>query len=349
MILFALSASPAAAQPPSAGQSKWEVEVHGGGAFGGAGHDGSGQLPPAGETFTTLVGRPSRRVSSWYFGDGVELLNGVNSVLPTTARMTAIDPALDAAAIEQSSGGLLGVRVTRVLNSRFSVDVTVDYGLARYDLNDEAVSTIEAARGGFSAAWNGLLSTGPFPNSVVTSEATIGRRGVRQVITTGALTIRLPRQGRLDPYVTAGGGVASSVGDGPGATLNGTYRFLLIGAASYEDRDAVTVRVEAPDHVFAGVLGAGFRYAVSSRWGLRVDFRDYLIPNRTETFVSATPSTTRGTPPLALASFSTPSMQFSTAPPPSTYSGPAIADFRTFEASGIQNRLNLAAGVYWRF
>lgn len=75
VVLVSGSAGSALAQ--TAGDRKWEIEVSGGGAF---------SMRPVrwtalaasiepGAPFTTVVDEPSRRVRSWFFGDGAALLN----------------------------------------------------------------------------------------------------------------------------------------------------------------------------------------------------------------------------------------------------------------------------------
>src|SRR5213593_4752238 len=85
-LLVACLTAPAMAQTKP---DKWEVEVHGGGAQAINSTDGTGALPGPGATFTTFFGFPSRRESSWYFGDGTVLLNQVSAVLGVGPRITA--------------------------------------------------------------------------------------------------------------------------------------------------------------------------------------------------------------------------------------------------------------------
>ena len=60
-------------------REKWEVEFHGGGMLVNNPTGGTASLPDPGPAFITELGRPSRRESSWYFGDGALLLNQVNT------------------------------------------------------------------------------------------------------------------------------------------------------------------------------------------------------------------------------------------------------------------------------
>src|ERR687898_516102 len=69
------SAHAFAQQSPASEERTWEIEVHAGGIRVGKPTDATMAMPPAGEPFTTANGRPSRYVSSWYFGDGAALRN----------------------------------------------------------------------------------------------------------------------------------------------------------------------------------------------------------------------------------------------------------------------------------
>ena len=90
--LASAAASPAAAQ--TAGSGKWEIEFHGGGMLPTNPTGGTVSLPGPGEVFTSLSNVPaigpavhaSRRQSSWYFGDGAILFNGLADTLVATGQ-----------------------------------------------------------------------------------------------------------------------------------------------------------------------------------------------------------------------------------------------------------------------
>ena len=90
--LASAAASPAAAQ--TAGSGKWEIEFHGGGLLPTNPTGGTVSLPGPGEVFTSPSNVPaigpavhsSRRQSSWYFGDGAILFNGLAETLVATGQ-----------------------------------------------------------------------------------------------------------------------------------------------------------------------------------------------------------------------------------------------------------------------
>src|SRR5262245_1693177 len=89
-----LVAVPAAGQtnaPASSGRGVWEVDVHIGDPSTPQPTGGVSALPDPGAPFTTTSGRPSRRVSTWYVGDGALLLNDVLRALGSGAQITSLD------------------------------------------------------------------------------------------------------------------------------------------------------------------------------------------------------------------------------------------------------------------
>jgi hypothetical protein len=351
--LLVAVAAPAAAQ----NSPKWEIEFHAGGLLSNNPGDGTSSLPPAGAPFATQGGRPSRRVSTWYFGDGASLLNDIMAAFPSrpSQRITPLDAVINAPLATREDGFAFGFRVSRSINSRFTAEATVDYSPARFELTRETERGVEATRGTFESTFNGLLATAPISGQTVTSTSTFDNGSGGQLFTTGTLNVALKTSGSVIPYVTGGAGVISNLGDQPGATLEGHYRFQLVGTFPMSETDLVRLRVSVPDKVFVGVVGAGAKYVASPRWGMRVDGRVYLGSGKVETVVDATPSVS-STPPiatLALSSASTPAIQFSNNPrgtgPQSNLTGEPVAGFTTFEGSGLRTQFTLTAGLFLRF
>jgi hypothetical protein len=366
-----LTAGVALAQS-TAPAGRWEVEFHGGGGFERTTGEGSGALPSAGAPFTTVVGSPSRRASTWHFGDGALLLNQINSSFTATflsGRITPLDPVLQSAAARRGSGSSLGFRVGVAITRRFGAEFTLDAAQGRVAFSDDALAGIEATRASFLTALNsstGLLASGGgivFINPRLTSVATIDDERGRQIFSTGALTINLAERGRVIPYATIGAGMIRNVGDLPRAALVGTYQFDSLGAATgyfaaNETSDATLRVVTARQHPFVTVLGGGVRIWGSNRWGIRADVRAYISRNRLDVLVDASPRvvTLQATtsPPLGvIASNTTPGIQFTNAPAffgiESTLSGPDVNGFRTFTSSGMALHTSVSAGYFVRF
>lgn len=353
LVLF--GTSPSWAQTSGGGSNaarKWEVEVHGGTELVTNPRGGTGALPPTSTPFRTIgLGRSSRRVSSWYFGDGAVLLNDVNAVFRAAQSITPLDPVLQSASTERGSGGNVGFRLARRLSERFEAELNVDYGFAQLSFTDAALSGIESSRTSFTAAFSRLVATGAFTGPLVTSVSTIDEGNARQVQTTGAVVVNLRRGHSLVPYVTAGAGVLSNVGNGPNATLVGNYRFSFQSLFPLNETDTVTLRIVRDGNAFVGLFGGGIKYAPSgSRWGVRLDVRANLSRVTTRTTIDANPSVVTATPGFALASNTEPSIQFSSSTLiPSSLSGAPIAGFTTFAGSGMVTSTNVTAGLLFRF
>lgn len=351
--LLVVGAAPAAAQS----SPKWEIEFHSGGFVPNNPTDGTSALPSAGVSFTTIAGRPSRRVSSWFFGDGAKLLNEVAAAFPSgpSQRITPLDTVINAPLATRDSGFAFGFRVGRAINSRFTAEATVDYSPAKLELNREVERGVETTRGSFESTFTAMLTTAPITSRTITSRSDFDEGSGGQLFTTGTLNVALKTSGNVIPYLTGGAGILSNLGDRPEVTVEGNYRFQFLGAFPMNETDRVRFRVSLPDNVFVGVVGAGAKYVASPRWGMRVDGRVYLGSDKMETMVDATPtvSTTAPVAPAPLASNSTPGIQFSNNPPgtgpQSNLTGDAVSDFKAFEGNGLKSHFTLTAGLFWRF
>ena len=293
-----MAAAPVAAQSGATSGPrtlKWSIEVHGGANAPTNPSGGTSALPPPGVTFSTLVGRDSRRVPSWYFGDGALLLNQIAQSLFTSARITPLDdfaPMLLVCLNRTSrTGASVGARLTRTLSPRFSVELAVDYHAAPLRLRDDATSAVEPTRASFVTAWNAILATGPFFTPLVTSKMTpSGGRG-GQYVTTGVLNVALMTGRRTTPYASVGAGMISARSSAqPRVDLIGNYQFQILGVVPINETDSIHIRADTRAHTAAAVIGGGVEFAAAPRWGIRVDARDLLSGNRTSTRLDAAPS-----------------------------------------------------------
>ena len=338
----------------------WEIEVHGGGAWFGTPSKATTALPPPGDPFVTVTGRPSRIVSSWYFGDGTALFNewaAAFTIVPRLQRLTSLDPVLTQSATKFSNNGSVGLRVGRRLTPRLTAEVSADYRPSRLELSQTALDGIEASRASFENGWkeelgSGLANSG-FVNAVVSSTSEIDNGSGGQIVTVGALTVRLRHDGPLVPYATGGLGAAFNNGRAPNVTLKGHYTMSpsFNPLAMFDESDTVVVQFARPNRALVGMFGGGFTYDVSRRHGVRVDFRVQMSPNQLDTLVSASPFVKTGTPAASTSSATTPTVVFSNRGPsfPETLSGPAITAFRTHQGSGVQFETALTVGYFLRF
>jgi hypothetical protein len=337
------------ADPASAADQNWEVEVHGGYVLSSKPSSGTGALPGTNSASASTV-------PSWYFGDGALVLNQALTSIRLSPSIVALDSVLKSPFVERRPGGSVGIRIGRVLTPRFTAEFTLDEGFGALAVTPTSQKAIEATRASFVTAWSPVLSSPSRGSATVTSLATIGDREGRQRFATGALLINLTSGGRLKPYAAFGAGVIAGADGAPAAQLVGSYQFGLalppgspVPGPMFHETDTVTVR-SSVDNAFTGVLGGGFKYALSEHWGVRADVRDYISRNRVDTVLTATPTSEMSPGSGVLIIFSTPPLRFSASPTtPSTLGGTPVAAFTTFYGTGIRNQVKGAAGLFWRF
>lgn len=347
-----------AAPPPSPGPSKWEFEVHAGGAFGNQPTGGTAiGTFPVGESFSSpFTGAQSRYASTWSFGDGARLLNQIAGgffTIPTSIRIQTLDPVLTRAGIARKRGLNFGGRVSRRLTSRLTAEFNVDSVARTVNLTDATLKGVEATRATFGPVWTAIIGTGGplfVDGSTSSTSAFSDGTRMRETALTAAVNVELWRRARLVPYLTAGGGVLLRSGDLPTATLTGNYQFRFLNIAPLNESDVVKVHFASKDTAPVGVFGGGVKYALSGRQGLRVDLRVHVSRNSVDTLVDAQPNRVAGTPPFSIPSATVPTLVFSNTPSTrSSLSGPAIADLKTFTGSGTDLQSSLTVGYFVRF
>jgi len=329
-------------------ERRWEIEGYGGLAAQTAGA-GSQTLPPAGAPIVTSNPIfPSRETSSWFFGDGAALLNGVNAEFGAPGRITPLDSILSALPGTHAAG--IGFRLRRRLDDRLSAEVSVDTTTSSGAGSERLTAAVDAARSSFKAAFGDLLGTGPFSGVAIDATGASHSGFQRDTAITAAINARITTWGSVAPYVTVGGGVLVPRGTLPSATLEGHYRFSILGQVPIEETDRISMRYTRGT-AWAAVFGGGVRREFSSRWGLRVDARLLVGPDPTRAIIDAHPSIAHGTPSGFVESFTNPAIQFSNDPSTgrvSSLSGAALDGFQTFKG-GTQTKTMLTVGVFRRF
>lgn len=356
---LALCAALSAPAAVSAQVGPWEVEVHGGSVITPKIPSGSSSLPPPGATFAPLPGFQSRRVSSWFVGDGAQLLNGVASAINTitgvtTPRITPLDAVANNPLADRTGGVNIGFRVGRRITRRLVAEFNVDYASAPFEERPDVRSGLTATSASFGPTFSSLLF--PFfvgANPSATSSLQIGDGG-SEITASGTVRFELLTRGRFTPYVTGGAGVTQLKGAGPTATVDGGYSFLLFGIFPFDEHDTVVLTQTFDELAFIAVLGGGVNIAINARSGIRADARVHVGSTTDRVEMDATPRVTVATPFFQLASTTTPSVSFSSFPqpgpaPPSSLSGPAVSDYATFANSGARSQFLWSVGYYFRF
>jgi hypothetical protein len=282
---------------------------------------------------------------------------------PFPGRIVALDAVLGKSLGQARRGGSIGVRVGRTLTPRLSVELSVDYNLARLRVAQATSDAIGATAASFISAFSGLITSnaGRTLTSVTSTAALEGGRA-HHLLTSGALIINLRTPGRVTPYATLGASVISVHGRLPRTVLTGNYQFSNnASGAVFNETDNVTVRDTRTTHSFAGMVGGGVKYHVSPRWGIRLDARVSLSKNTGSTALDATPNVALGQLPAGRVTLNAdPTIQFGNSPnpvtglgvtavTPSSLSGPALTGVRTWSGSGGSSHSTFAAGIFWQF
>lgn len=333
----------------AAGGSRWEVEGYGGASVGRQPGGGSSAVPSAGPPLLTSTPVfPSRRTSSWLFGDGAALLNGVNQEFGVPSRITPLDTAF--ARLTGGAGAAFGVRVRRSLTTRVSVELGVDAMVGSSPGTGDLRAVVDATRDSFKTAFADLLATGPFASIKVDATSAVRSAITREVAVTGAVNLRVGPGHAWAPYATLGGGVMAG-GGLPSATLDARYHFVILDQVPIDETDHVTLRYTR-GAALVGVLGGGLRRELNAQWGINVDARVLLGPDSTRVLLDASPTSVRGTPAGFIESFTNPAIQFSNDPATgreSTLSGSPLRGFAAFTGKGLQTRVLLTLAFFRRF
>ncbi len=325
-------------QPKASSDSgpKWEIEFHGG--LSKSSESGGWSLPPDGVSYSLAgsgaQGYTSIRVSSWYYGDGAELV-GSKSSLESIMTRKVVD----------TESRMIGFRASRALTNWFSAEFSFDRG-SRLKISDGALKAIESARADFKKAWQRLDVPGNTPSSSVSA---IHAYGGSQTFLTGSAILSWPK-GRVRPYAVVGGGVLSTGGGTLDATLSGSY-----GGPTALETDTVRLTFsQGNSRAFAAVVGAGVKVYLNKHFGLRLDGRGYFYKNPVTTLLDVSHTNTPNAAWVVKATggSTVPYLQLLTGPGISSYStlsGPAISGMKTYFVSGYQRLVPVSIGFFWRF
>jgi hypothetical protein len=351
-VFLALSPAAASAQTAAA-PPRVELEVYGGlSRFLDAGVT-TVTPPAAGAPIGTSSPMfPSRRVSTWWFGDGAELLNAAAAELGLTARLTPLDTTIGTIGRGAESRGAFGGRLRMRTAPRVWIEAGVDVTATSADVADSVQAAAETARASFVSTFSELLASGPFANRSVTATAATEGGAWRDVTSSLAANIELAPAAGLTPHLTLGGAWVWRTGTAASLRLTGRYaaRILTPTGPPIDETDAVVIRSDAG----AGpglVVGAGVSRA-AGRVSLRLDAR-LIAANRTiSANVDASPSVASGTPADFIESFTNPSIQFSnnaTTGRRSTLSGDPFDALAMARSTRLQVRALITVGAALRF
>jgi hypothetical protein len=350
MSVFGVAAGDAVAQPTG-----WVFEVHAGSMPDMApGKVILQQLPPPGPGFTTPDGNVSRRVASWYFGDGSTLANSVADKLGGIPHIAPLDSVLTTSALTRTSGGVTGFRIGHTITRRVLVLLSYDQTQTRVVLTPSAQATIAATNASYKPYWDAWL-VGPQVGNISTSSAVTfaGSEGTQRMISVAA-EIRILTIRGWTPYVALGGGVSLPLpAVDATVTLLGHYEATLVrpgavnNGAQVSETDQVQVRYELEPNGI-GIFGAGVERSLARHLGVRAEVRSFLSANMIRTRIDTRPISGPMAPPFVnFRGGVNPDLQVSTTASPTSLSLLGVDHFDSFRAKG--NLPTFIAGVFLRF
>lgn len=329
---------------------KWEIEGYAGVLAGQPASAGSVHMPPPGPPIVTSSPTfPARATSSWLFGDGAKLLNGVLEEFGRTPRVAPLDPLFGP--MPSSHPAALGLRVRRRLNPRVALEVSVD-GFSGSSIHTEEISeAIGASFDSLGSALTDLFASGPFSASRVVAAEGLVHAPYEETAITVAVNHDGGRLGPMQPYLTFGGGIVIPDDEhAAGGSIAARYTTAILGEVPIDETDNVRVEFTRPKS-FVAVIGGGLRHDFSRPWSFRVDARMLVGPDTTRVTLDATPLVARGAPAGFIESFTNPAIQFSNDPATgrvSSLSGPVLSGVEVFKGGVLMHAI-VSASIAWRF
>jgi len=342
----------------TAGQSqpgRWTLEVYGGGASPSISTSGTPLTTfPVGQDFTTDAGRPSRLQASWFFGDGAKMLNDALTEFAQIrgtafTHIVPLDQAVTTSGLTRSSGAVFGARLGRSVSRRLAVEIGVERSQTPLGFTQGFGDALERSRESFEAAFGDLLDSAPVNGVDVSATLKTSEAGGSETRVTAGLTFTLVRSGKVSAYAMAGGGLAMTGGDGPEASLVGSYAFRYFGSIPMSERDRVVIEVDQPSSVAMGVVGGGITYDVTPTTGVRLDVRLSFSANDASLVLRGSPDITSQPIEDVLSSITTPGLQFSTRSGTPSSLGAEPVTLTTFAGSGRNRHVSFTIGLFKRF
>lgn len=329
-----LPISTGAARGLTKAPAAWEFEVHGGRTTFGGGLDGTASLPSTGALSQGIIS-----ASTLYAGSGASLFNGngVGTIVP-------LDSVLTAGAVRRVPDALVGARLYRRIKGRLGLEFGGDYSLAPYGLQPSAVAAIEAARSSYQQALSSALGRAGVGSEVSSVSTVVDRPSAQQLIATASVLYHLPGTTRIEPYVSAGGGVAVNYGTLPSVTLTGISRLGTTAQVTYTDSVSVHFSENSHSPIYQGA--AGFKLRLTRHLGLRGDARLQLLGSSTKTTVDLQPGLALRSAGGSFPQLSTGTLRYGVAGP---LTGNTIVGATTFLGSGFEQRVAITGGLYLRF
>lgn len=325
-------------------QDRWTIHFHGGASVVPDPGSGRTALPAPAPTVSTIPGVPTRAVPSWFFGDGLTLMNQVNAQLQPSLVASGLDPLLARSALSGGVAPAFGVRVTRSLTTRLSIEGAVSLQTGGITMSDEVRAITDGALTSFRAFWQ----TARQP-TIVEAQAQYDDESGRQLTSTAALRLHLVGSQGRSLFAIAGGGVRSTFGHESTMTLEGVYS-IRSGLLEFTEVDNVTLSFDVDRHVPVGLLGIGWEQPVSARAGFSLEVRAHIGRSGVSTRVSTAPERNElpsGVTVVVLGR--DPTIYVSNTRFADSSLTTNLTNFRTYEDRGVQAQTAITGGLFFRF
>ena len=344
LIAVFFSMTPAAhAQGP-----RWTIQFHGGASINPDAGSGRVTLPPPSTPVMPIpFASATRPVPSWFFGDGVTLMNQVNGRVRPNQTAAGIDRLLSGSGLSSGVRPALGMRVTRTLTPRFALEGAVSLQPGGDAFDDDVRGIVDMSLVSFRAFWQPLPGFGGAATSVVEANADYDDEAGRQLISTAAVRLHLAGSQGRSLHAIGGGGVRSTFGHRAEIRLEGTYN-VRIGTTQFTERDQLTVSFDVDRHVPVGLLGVGWEQPLSARSGFSIEIRSHLGRSGVSTHLGTAPERTiNGNSALVLGLG--PAILLSNIGIVDSSLTTELENFRTFEATKVRAQTSITAGWFFRF
>lgn len=357
---------------PQPSPKKWSVRIRAGWTGSAENVNGKGQLPPPAPLMRSDSSFPllTRRVPSWFFGSGADLLNAVNSnhfLAPNAFQ--PLDEALTGGTIRHRSAPVLGLGVSRQVSGKVALVMQLDISRTGVSTRGRTDDAVAATRHSFEEYWRALR--------ILDSASTVatdvhGSRPAREYAISAGVETPLFRDSNKDVFLRATAGAVVAPDDARSVTLRGTYSFQVTNPArqsiaSFRETDAIRMDFSGRKYRPVASLGVGFRRQLTSGLSLEVYQQVSFARDTVSMRVSAAPARDSVSDPSLLRSgivsivgsgaepggvplglvFNSNRELYSAIRP--SLSGDPLTGFTTFSGTAKQLTSSTTAGVSWRF
>jgi len=210
----------------------------------------------------------TRRVSTWFFGSGAQLITASNGGLPgALSSGRALDQALLNRPAGPPSGGGVGGTLVRRLSGRLKAELSLEISDTALDFSPQMGRQIAATKKSFEEFFGTVTDlVGEDSSSNAKVLVSHGGAGL-EVRSSAGVRIMITETPQRAFYFASGGGLASSLSAHRALRLTGEYQFhsrnrVGGGLNAYDETDTVDLRAIGNRQRPFGFVGAGLERRV---------------------------------------------------------------------------------------